>query len=148
MSDPLSPLDVLGRMLPALLVIVGALLLLRRFGQRGPAGAGAGLRVLARTGVTRNAVVAVVQVAERRFLVGAGDAGVRLLAELPPLPPMAPSGGGSDLSGALLPSDAVLDEAQLRPASLSGRPRIGLYRQLQALTVRTRIPRSSDAALR
>ena len=149
----MSVLDALGDMLPPLLVIVGALLLLRRFAQRGRAGTDTGIRVLARTGVTRSAVVAVVQVAERRFLLGAGDAGVRLLAELPaadpgdPLHPAHPRNPGAH-QALLASNDERADEAQLRSTPLPDRPRMGLYRQLQTLTVRTRLRGSSDAPLR
>ncbi|QBI21248.1 hypothetical protein ER308_17840 [Egibacter rhizosphaerae] len=74
--------EVASRLLPSLALIVGALLLLRRWARRGAVQAGAGIKVLARTGLTRGASVAVVELGSRRFLVGASEHGVSLLAEL------------------------------------------------------------------
>lgn len=75
-------LDVAGRLLPSMALIVGLLLLLRRWAQRGAQQAGAGIKVLARAGITRGASVAVVALGDRRFLVGASEHGISLLAEL------------------------------------------------------------------
>lgn len=54
-----------------------------------------GLRVLGRTALSKQAVIAVVAVGERRLLVGAGERGVSLLADLD-----AGAGSGSEPSGA------------------------------------------------
>jgi len=75
-------LEVFARLLPGLVVIVGGLLAVRWYVGRGAAGAGAGVRVVGRAGLTRNAVVAVIETGGRRFLVGAGEQGVALLGEL------------------------------------------------------------------
>ena len=77
----LAPL--LGRLLPPLLLVVGALLLVRWW-SRAAVPADQALRVVARSGLTRGAVVAIVAVGRRRFLLGASDSGVRLLHELEP----------------------------------------------------------------
>ena len=68
---------------PLLLLVVMALiaaipLALRRHRAAQPDG----LRVLSRTALSRSAVVAVVGVGERRLLVGAGDQGVHLIADV------------------------------------------------------------------
>ncbi len=68
---------------PLLLLVVMALiaaipLALRRHRATQPDG----LRVLSRTALSRSAVVAVVGVGERRLLVGAGDQGVHLIADV------------------------------------------------------------------
>lgn len=68
---------------PLLLLVVLALiaalpLVLRRHRAAKPDG----LRVLSRTALSKNSVVAVVAVGERRLLVGAGDQGVHLLTEV------------------------------------------------------------------
>ncbi len=68
---------------PLVLLVVMALiaaipLVLRRHRATQPDG----LRVLSRTALSRSAVVAVVAVGERRLLVGAGDQGVHLIADV------------------------------------------------------------------
>lgn len=68
-------------MLPALVIFVGAPLViwwLRRSRDATPGS----LRVVTRTALTRNGVVAVLETDGRRFLVGATDHGVSLLSEL------------------------------------------------------------------
>jgi len=74
---------MIGRLIVPLALTIGALLLLRRW-IRPPAGVDGGLRIVARAGLTRSAVVAIVAVGTRRFLLGASEAGVRLLQELEP----------------------------------------------------------------
>jgi len=78
-------LAVLGRITLALIVVVAlavlAARLARRAGLRGP---GAGLRVVDRTGLTREASVAVVEVAGRGLVLGVTARGVTLLTELEP----------------------------------------------------------------
>ncbi len=63
-----------------LAAIAAVPLLLRRKRASGPDG----LRVVARTALSKQSVLAVVAVGPRRLLVGAGDQGVQLLADLPP----------------------------------------------------------------
>ena len=62
-----------------LAAIAAVPLLLRRKRASGPDG----LRVVARTALSKQSVLAVVAVGPRRLLVGAGDQGVQLLADLP-----------------------------------------------------------------
>ncbi len=74
--------ETFGQLIPALVVFVGGPALiwwLRRTG-RGPAGTG--MRVTARTSLTRNSVIAVIETDGRRWLVGATDQGVSVLSEL------------------------------------------------------------------
>lgn len=70
-SSPLTGILVLA-------LLVAAPLLLRRVRAASPDG----VRVLARTALHKSAVVAVLAVGDRRLLVGAGDRGVQLLADL------------------------------------------------------------------
>lgn len=134
-------LDVLARLLPSLALIVGALLLLRRWSRRAGGGVrpGGGVRVLSRTGVARGAVLAVVAVGERRFLVGAGDHGVSLLGELAAadLDPREP--GATELEPAVTPS-APAHATDWRAPTLD-RPWMGLVDRLRAMTVRTHLER-------
>ena len=87
-------LDIFGSLLPALAVVIGIPLAvwwwLRRGGKTGP---NPGIRVTAKAPLGRNTYVAVVTADQRRFLVGTGENGVNLLAELEPeeqseLPPL------------------------------------------------------------
>lgn len=82
-----SPLDALLRLLPSLAIIVAALLAARWWLARNGGTGAVALRVTGRAPLTKGAAVAVVEVEGRRFLVGAGDGGVRLLCELPPAAP-------------------------------------------------------------
>src|SRR5690606_14506773 len=69
------------QMLPAVLIFVGAPLLIWWM-RKGRAATSGSLRVISRTALTRNGVVAVVETDGRRFLVGATDHGIGLLSEL------------------------------------------------------------------
>ncbi len=59
-----------------------------------------GLRVVSRTALSRSAVVAVVGVGERRLLVGAGDQGVHLIADVTGVADLETSGAASGFGGA------------------------------------------------
>lgn len=148
MTEPAS-LDVLGRLLPSMALIVGALLLVRRWSRRGVATrAGHGLRVVARTGLTRGAVLAVVAVGGRRFLVGAGDHGVTLLGELDERELDGADPGGdlaTSAAGVIPPAASMTAASPLRAMDgrdlSTNRPRMGLVDRLRALTVRTHLER-------
>jgi flagellar biogenesis protein FliO len=109
-------LAMLGRLFVPLLLTVGTLLALRRW-LRQPAGTSQALRVVARAGLTRSAVVAIVAVGQRNFLLGASDAGVRMLQELEP---------------SSAPEEAVSEGTD----PLVQRPRNGLVDWLRERTVR------------
>lgn len=73
--------DTLTQMVPALVIFVGGPLLIWWLKRRRPT-VGGGLRVSARTALTRNSVIAVVELDDRRLLIGATDHGVTLLSDL------------------------------------------------------------------
>jgi flagellar biogenesis protein FliO len=76
-------LAVLGRVTLSLVVVVVLAVLVARVARRaGASGGGAGLRVVDRTGLTREASVAVVEVAGRGLVLGVTSRGVSVLAEL------------------------------------------------------------------
>jgi flagellar protein FliO/FliZ len=78
-------LAVLARVVASLVVVVALAVLAARFARRaGVRGGGTGLQVVERTGLTREASVAVVEVADRALVVGVTAHGVTLLAELEP----------------------------------------------------------------
>ena len=105
-------LDIFGSLLPALAVVVGIPLGIWWWLKRGgKAGVTPGVRVTAKAGLGRNTFVAVVTADQRRFLVGTGENGVNLLAELDPEEAMELPPGETD-------TDA-------------NRPGMGLIRRLQ-----------------
>lgn len=75
---------------------------------------GAGLQVTSRTGLSRGSVIAVVEVDNRSFLVGATDQTITLLSEL----------DSKEI--------ALTEEEHSEPA----RPRMDLVRNLQRMTLR------------
>lgn len=115
------------------------------------------VRVIGRTAISRNAVIAVVRVGERQLLVGAAEQGVSVLTELDP----------GDAPLALVAPDDLPDHPSTEPAAsaldprlwartdaapattdatleqlLEGAdgPRIGPMDRLRAMTVRTTPP--------
>ena len=76
-------LAVLARVTASLVVVVALAVLAARFARKaGVRGSGAGLRVVDRTGLSREASVAVVEVGGRGLVVGITAQGVSLLTEL------------------------------------------------------------------
>lgn len=80
------------------------------------------LRISDKAALGKNVWVAVVEVDEQRFLVGAGESGVGLISELEALPEAVAS-----------PS---AETADAEANGITEQPRIGLVRRLQLLTVR------------
>lgn len=77
--------DSLAQMIPALVIFVGGPLLIWWL-KRGRPSIGGSLKVSARTALTRNSVIAVIELDDKRLLVGATDHGVTLLSELESTP--------------------------------------------------------------
>lgn len=122
--------EVLARLVPTLALIVGALLLVRRWGQRGGALQSAGIKVLARAGLTRGAMVAVVEVGGQRYLVGASEQGVSLLGQV---------------DEHELPEELLQVAAMEAPHAHHDRPRMGMIDRLREMTVRTHLKGSIRA---
>jgi flagellar biogenesis protein FliO len=126
--------ESLGQMIPALVIFVGGPLLIWWL-KRGRPSTGAGLRVSARTALTRNSVIAVIETDGRRLLVGATDHGINLLAELD-----TPHETSSQLQlplneGAAPGLDAPLKEDTSVQTEPSG-PRTSPLEQLRVMTTR------------
>ncbi len=83
MTDPAATAGLLGRVLPPLLVVAGAPLLIWWTRRRSPGRPRSGLRVTARTALTKGSVLAVVEIDSQRLLIGATDGGINLLSTLP-----------------------------------------------------------------
>ena len=135
MGDTLTIGTVL-RLVISLAILVGALYGVKHWQRRGGAtGRRGAIDVVARTSLGRNSAVHIIDVGDRRFLIGTAEHQVNLLSELdqPPedevdeLDPIPATGGSSrttfdpDGSGVVTRS----------------RPRTGLTEWLRTITVRT-----------
>jgi flagellar biogenesis protein FliO len=80
------------------------------------------LRITDKAALGKNTWVAVIEVDEQRFLIGAGDSGVGLISELEALPDavVAPATNSGEV-----PSNGLTEQ-----------PRTGLIRRLQLMTLR------------
>lgn len=122
-------LAILARVAASLVVVLALAVLAARFARRaGVRGGGAGLRVVERTGLSREASVAVVEVAGRGLVLGVTAHGVSLLTELEP--------GQLDAAAAAASEASAAAAASARTSSRSG---LGVSdaARLQRLVVRT-----------
>ncbi len=141
MGDTFS-IAVLLRLIISLAILLGGLYAVKFWNRRpgGPAKRGT-IDVVARASLGRSSAVHIVDVGDRRFLLGTGEHQVNLLTELDRPPDDAPA----DSAEALAPGSA--DTGARAPLSLddpngSGvvtrtRPRIGPMDWLRTITVRT-----------
>lgn len=142
-------LEVAVKLFAVALVMAGGLLAVARASRGGRAGSS--IRVSGRHGLAKGAVVAVVEVDGRRFLVGAGDHQVSMLTELAPVDEVlevqdledAPTGivRARTTTARLAAAIVAANQHARRPhrmgsAQHSG-PRIGPLDRLRALTVRS-----------
>lgn len=133
--------SLLARSLPSLVVIVGALLVLRHWARRGGP-TRTPVRVVGRAGLAKGAVVALVEVEGQRLLVGASDHGVSLLTSVDRLTEV----GAEDATEPATTRPATGPEAAAVPStpstlSTTDRPRMALVDHLRHLTVRQAVPR-------
>lgn len=151
-------LEIAVKLFAVTLVMVGGLLLAAR-ANRSRGGPGSGIRVTGRHGLSKGAVVAVVQVDGRRFLVGAGDSQISMLTELDPAKDVesievgvADAEGVASLGRARTGSTATRVAGFLAAARRHSRPlhrmerstttpgpRIGPVDRLRAMTVRSHV---------
>lgn len=147
-------LEVAVKLFAVTFVMVGGLVLAARASRSGRPGSG--VRVTGRHGISKGATVAVVEVDGRRFLVGAGDQQVALLAELDPAAAVEASTETADdpatVDDVVPPRTTVerLGSAlasahrharrphRTGPSTIPG-PRIGPLDRLRAMTVRTHV---------
>lgn len=131
-------MDMLTSILPALMLVVGAPVLLWWWTRRNRMGTAHRLRISDKAALGRNTWVAVLEVDDKRLLVGAGESGVVLVSELDPLPPAENDPSAFGATDPLRPGNGP-----------DQRPWMGLYRRLQQMTLRTSAhttpPRPFDA---
>lgn len=125
--------DIVGRLLGSLFLIVGVLGLIAYLGKRNARSSRSLMRVHARMSIAKGVSVAVVEIGERVLLVGIGEKGVNLLAELDPAElPVEEAKAERNTPGFL---DALMSSATQRMsgdhASLrSGRGRLASWKPL------------------
>lgn len=122
--------EVILRLVLSTGVVVGGVLAIRWWSTRAAARSRGAIRVVARAGISRSSSVAVIDVGEQRFLVGAGEHSVSLLAVLDQHddldggdPATVPPGSGTDPAGARRERfDAVLERMSTRAGSFEPAP--------------------------
>lgn len=124
-----SGLELVTSVLPAFALVVGAPLVIWWWSRRGGPARTQRLRITDKAALGRNTWIAVVEVDDLRFLVGAGERGVGMLSELDPAPENATEAN---------------DEGSFETTNgIDERPRMGLRRRLQLMTLRTSKPPSA-----
>ncbi|MDJ0955140.1 MAG: flagellar biosynthetic protein FliO [Acidimicrobiia bacterium] len=113
-------LNFLTDVLPGFLVVIAAPLVLWWYVRRTRGTTTNRLRISDKAALGKGTWVAVVEVDDKRFLVGAGETGVGLISQLEALPEVETA------------ADAELAESN----GITEQPRIGLVRRLQLMTVR------------
>ncbi len=114
--------NVITDILPGFAVVVAIPVVLWWYVRRSQKGRPNRLRITDKTALGKSTWIAVVEVDDQRFLVGAGESGVGLISELPALPEVV--------------ADPATDPADSPMNGMTEQPRIGLIRRLQLMTVR------------
>lgn len=136
--------DAFARLLPSLLVLGAAVVGLRWWLRRQGAPGQQLVRVVSRTGLSRGALLAVVQAGERKLLLGVTDSQINLLAELPQDAALDVTdfAGVSGGDGGPAATDAAGLSSALRG---NAGPRMGMVDRLREMTVRSAPPRPPRA---
>lgn len=121
-----SASEMFTSVLPALMLVIGGPIAVWWWTKRTRSGSTHRLRITDKAALGRNTWVAILEVDDKRFLVGAGESGVALVSDLDPLP--APPAADAAATGSALESPRTGHDE---------RPGMGLYRRLQQMTLRT-----------
>ena len=157
MGDVLT-LGTMIRLVLSFAAVIGGLMALRWWTQRGPTRSSNGIRVVSRAGIARGASVAVIEVVDRVYLVGITEHGVNLIGELdtevadalgpPPKAPLGePAGSGGPTGGpgneTLAFAGISFEDFRTQTAANGWRsgPWTGLMNRLRRMTVRSSGPR-------
>ena len=117
-------LNLLTEVIPALILVFGAPVAIWWYVRKMRSGTPGRLRISDKAALGKNVWMAVVEVDDKRFLVGAGESGVGLISELDALPEVAHEG-----------AEEPAEELEAMNG-ITEQPRIGLVRRLQLMTVR------------
>lgn len=115
-------INLFTEFLPAMVIVLGAPLGIWWYTRRNHKGNPGRLQISDKAVLGKNLWVAVVNVDEKRFLVGAGESGVNLISELEAQPE---------------PVEEPADEPLIDMNGITEQPRMGLVRRLQLMTVRS-----------
>ena len=118
-------INLFTEFLPALAVVCGAPLAIWWYTRRHRKGNPGRLQISDKAVLGKNLWVAVVNVDDKRFLVGAGETGVNLISELEALPEPVEE-----------PAAEPAEEPLAAMNGITEQPRMGLVRRLQLMTVR------------
>lgn len=138
-STAVSGMDLVSNVVPALMLVIGAPLALWWWTRRNRGAATHRLRITDKAALGRSLWVAVVEVDDKRFLVGAGEGSVGLISEL------ADVQLEEELASLTAPETAEsgMDPIAAELNGISERPRMGLVERLQRMTLRTPPPPSA-----
>ena len=139
----MSGVDAVGRLLPSLLVLLVALVGVRWWLRRQGTVGQQMVRVIARTGLARGAVLTVVQAGDRHLLLGVTDHQITLLTELSH--EAALSAEGPYDQGASFVPEAMDASGSASPREAVSGPRMGFVDRLRDMTVRSTPPRPPRA---
>ena len=115
-------INLFTEFLPALAIVCGAPLAIWWYTRRNRSGNPGRLQISDKAVLGKNLWVAVVNVDDKRFLVGAGESGVALISELEALPE---------------PVEEPVEDPATDMNGITEQPRIGLIRRVQLMTVRS-----------
>lgn len=126
---PFLAVNFFADVLPAFAIVFGAPVAIWWYMRRSRGSGVTRLRISDKAVLGKNVWVAVVEIDDKRFLVGAGESGANLISELEALPEVAEE-----------PVEEAAEEPLAGQANLSNgiteQPRTGLVRRLQLMTVR------------
>lgn len=114
-------LNLFTEVLPALILVFGSPIAIWWYVRRSRKGGVGRLQISDKAALGKNVWMAVVEVDDKRFLVGAGESGVGLISELEALPEVVEE-----------PAEEPVESTN----GITEQPRIGLVRRLQLMTVR------------
>ena len=123
-------------LLPGFAVVIAAPLVLWWYVRRTKGAKPNRLRISDKAALGKNTWVAVVEIDDKRLLVGAGESGVGLLSELEPLPEEVEEPVEEPVEEAAMDAAPNSGIAGALPNGITEPPRIGLVRRLQLMTVR------------
>lgn len=128
-TTAMSGMDIVSNVVPALLLVIGAPLAIWMWMRRSRSGSLNRLRITDKAALGRSLWVAVVEIDDKRYLVGAGEGSVGLIAELEQVAveQNAPAPSPADAPGQWTAETNGSNE----------RPRMGLVQRLQQMTLRT-----------
>ena len=129
-------INIFTEVIPALVIVFGAPVAIWWYMRRSRKGSVGRLQITDKAVLGKSVWVAVVEVDDKRFLVGAGESGVGLISELEALP-MAVHERADQPADRMAGEPVVQENATSTTNGITEQPRMGLVRRLQLMTVRS-----------